>query len=173
MPLLPENAECFVSVFKAGALARIGHDVMLQFQGMTLTVAEDQSMRAEFRTDSLQVVGALKDGRPQPGLLSMKDSSDIAGNIRKVLEPGRFPVAVFESTSVRDGKGALEIVGELTLHGVTRRVQVRAERADGMATARVVVNQSDYAIKPFKALLGALRIKPEVYVEIRVPYADA
>lgn len=171
--LLSDRAECFVSVFKEGALSRVGHDVMFQFGRVTLSVGEDLAMTAEFPIDSLRVVGAIVDGQPQPHVLSVKDQRDITGNIAKVLEPRRHPSARYISQSVTATDNGYEIKGELTLHGVTRPINMTATRRDGMATARAVVHQPQFGIKPFKALLGALRIKPDVAIEFRVPYDDA
>jgi len=171
--LQPDKAECFVSVFKAGALSRIGHDVLLKFETMALTLDDEGAMTAEFRVGSLVVVAALVDGRQQPHMLSPKDKRDIADNIGKVLEPGRFATATFKSESSEATDNGYRIRGALTLHGVTRTIDVRGVRRDGAIVATVVLRQPDYGLKPFKAFLGALKIKPEVSVEIRVPEAAA
>lgn len=167
--LIPEKAECFVAVFKAGALSRMGHDVLLQFGSVRMTIGEALSIKAEFDIASLRVVAAMRNGEPDPSVLSPKDHAEILGNVVKTLQPRRFPTAVFQSRSVRLHEARYEIEGTLTLHGVTQAVQLDAPHRDGWATARLQLHQPDYGIAPFKALLGALRIKPDVGVEIRVP----
>jgi polyisoprenoid-binding protein YceI len=70
----------------------------------------------------------------------------------------------------RDGDRA-RIEGDLTLHGVTKPISVEA-RDDGQHwNAKIVLDQRDYGIKPFSAMLGALKVKPNVEVTISVPHA--
>ena len=174
MPRLqPDKAECFVSVFREGALSRVGHDVMLELKRVELTVAEDDSsISAEMSMDSLRVVGSIHGTRVDRYELSPKDQREIEANARKVLEPERYPRATFVSDSVTRDGDAYSISGELTLHGVKRRIAIKTVREGQHAIARVVLHQPDYKIKPFKALLGTLRIKPDVKVEMRIPFAD-
>jgi polyisoprenoid-binding protein YceI len=48
------------------------------------------------------------------------------------LDAGKFPKAVFESTSVKaNGEGKAAIAGKLTLHGVTKDVVIEAEHVGG------------------------------------------
>lgn len=171
MPSLrPEQAECRVSVFREGALSRVGHDVMLRFGKLSLEIGDDDAMKAEFDVASLEVVGALEHGKVRPHVLSAKDQRDIAGNVRKVLQPERYPKAKFESTEVEATDDGYRISGMLSLCGRTRRLDLVARRREGKAVVETTLQQPDFGIKPFKALLGALRIQPGVRVEMSVPY---
>lgn len=50
------------------------------------------------------------------------------------LDVGKFPTATFESTEVKSsGDGKAQIIGQLTLHGVTKPVTIDAERIGGGA----------------------------------------
>ena len=50
------------------------------------------------------------------------------------LDTGKFPTATFESTEVKStGDGKAQIVGKLTLHGVSKDVTIDAERIGGGA----------------------------------------
>ena len=71
------------------------------------------------------------------------------------------------------GRGApdgntLHVQGELTLVGVTRPDRVRRRRSatDGELTGSAVVKQSDWGIKPYSALFGALKVADEVEIEV-------
>jgi len=173
MPSLrPEQAECHVSVFKEGALSRVGHDVRLRFAKLSFAIGDGESMKAEFDIASLEVVGALEHGKVRPHVLSAKDQRDIAANIRKVLQPERYPKAKFESTKVEATDDGYRISGTLSLCGRTRGLELVARRHDGKVVVETTLQQPDFGIKPFKALLGALRIQPGVRVEMSVPYED-
>jgi hypothetical protein len=52
----------------------------------------------------------------------------------------------------------------------TQRVAFTAERQGDRAIARLTLNQPDFRIKPFRAMMGALRVKPEVLLEVSAPF---
>ena len=167
---------CAVYVYREGALSAVGHDLELFVTGFTLEIGAGPSVRASARTDSLRVSGVLRggvvgvaggvgmvdDGEPSP-----RDRRDIERNVaRDVLEADRYPVATFHSTRVEAVDGGYRIAGRLDLHGVVREVTMTAERRGERTVARFTLNQPDFRIKPFRALMGALRVKPEVVVEV-------
>ena len=63
----------------------------------------------------------------------------------------------------------IAIEGELELHGETQEIELTAEREDDEWVARFRLRQADFGIRPFKALMGALKIQPHVDVELRTP----
>ena len=75
----------------------------------------------------------------------------------------------FRSTAVEvapDGN-TLHVQGELTLVGVTHPIGFDVEVGpEGELTARAVVKQSDWGMKPYSALFGALKVSDEVEVEV-------
>lgn len=168
------NAEVNVFVYREGLLAAIGHDLKIKVTDFKITVNGETSVEAEFRPDSLRVLGSVKNGRvvenePGPG-----DKRDIETTIaRDILEAGKFSKISFRSTAVERQNGAYRIRGNLDLHGAVRDVQFTVTPNAGRANAKVTLNQPDFNIKPYRAMLGALRIKPEVVVEVSLPMASA
>jgi polyisoprenoid-binding protein YceI len=77
----------------------------------------------------------------------------------------------FRSTSVEaapDG-GGLNVQGELTLFGKARPLAFDlATPDDGALSALAVVKQSDWGIKPYSGLFGALKVVDEVEVSVAV-----
>ena len=162
----PGQADCFVYVYREGALSAVGHDLKLRVTDFTIEVGEEASVQARFRADSLRVVGVLRGGTVDEREPSAKDRKEIEGNIaREVLEAGRYPEIFFSSKSVESAR----ITGSLDLHGVRRDVSFEARQEGDRWAARVPIHQPDFRIKPYRALLGALRVKPEVVVEVSVP----
>lgn len=140
----------------------MGHDVDLRVTSLSLEVGEDDTVKAEFDADSLQVVS---DGP------SESDKKDIARNAEKTLEAGKFHKIRFSSTSVKREGDKASIEGDLTLHGVTKPISVQAHDDGTHWNAEVTLDQRDFKIKPFSAMLGALKVKPEVKVHLSVPHA--
>ena len=63
--------------------------------------------------------------------------------------------------------------GDLTLLGTTRPLAFDVTVGDdGTLTAVAVVKQSDWGMKPYSALFGALKVVDEVEVEIDVHLPD-
>ncbi len=153
--------DCRVSVFREGLLTTFGHDVTLQVTQLSLTVADDDTITADFDAGSLRVTTEA---------VSASDREDIKRNAEKTIEARKYPKIEFRSVSVaRDGDRA-RIEGDLTLHGVTNPITVEA-RDDGRRwNATIVLDQRKFGIKPFSAMLGALKVKPEVEVSISVPH---
>jgi hypothetical protein len=151
---------------KEGVLSAVAHDLELAFTDFTVT-AGDATLSARFAPRSLQVLHALEGGRPSTAL-SAKDRRDILANLAREVLPGSADLT-FTSTSVQRVGTGLEVAGTLTVGRVSRPVSFRA-RAEGLAlVADVPLHQPDFGIKPFSALLGALKVKARVVVRVRLP----
>lgn len=165
----PSGAECFVLTFKEGLLSPMAHDLRLAVTRFSIDV-DDARVTARFDTASLRVDTPMKDGVPNPSALSSADKDKIAAQIRdEVLHARRFPEASFTSSSVAPrADGGYDLVGELTLHGVTKTLHAQTRLLGGRQQLELALHQPDYGITPFKAMLGTLKIQPNVTVRILV-----
>jgi TIR domain/YceI-like domain len=155
--------DCRVSVFVEGMLTSFGHDATLRVTNLSMVIAGDNTITADFFLDSLRVIDGISE-------FNRKDIKDIERNAEKALESRKYPKVQFRSVSVvRNGTNA-RIEGDLTLHGVTNRISVEAHDDGKRWNAKIILDQRAFAIKPFSAILGALKIKPEVEVNISVPH---
>src|SRR5262249_39774798 len=81
----------------------------------------------------------------------------------------------FRSTEVAPGSdGSLAVTGDLTILGTSRPIVFPLTLAeDGTLHAEMVMRQSDWGIKPYSALFGALKVAAGVQVAIaaRLPAA--
>ena len=88
---------------------------------------------------------------------------------RKVLESATYPDIVFRSTQVRrTGALAWEVSGNLTLHGVTRRVSVEVTREDNAYVGTARIKQTEFGIQPIKIGGGVVKVKDELEMSFRV-----
>lgn len=165
------NAECFVFTFKDGLLSAIAHDLKIQVTRFTVEVNEAKtSLEARFDARSLKVLHAMQSGAPNPSALSDGDKRKIEGNITdEVLHSDKHPEVRFVSSSVAPQGDGFAIAGTLTLHGVSKPVTATAKREDGRYVAEIPIHQPDYGIKPYSAMLGTLKIKPELKVRFSLP----
>jgi len=84
-----------------------------------------------------------------------------------------YPDMLFRSSSVREtGDGAIEVTGDLTLHGTTRSIRfITSPVLDGgwlTASAEIDFLQSDFGIKPYSAMLGAVKNRDGAKLLIRL-----
>jgi len=140
--------EAFVWTFKEGLLSPMAHDLRLK-----VTQFEVEESKATFDASSLKVdwvSGAL----PSPFY------GEIESAIRKeVLKSAKFPQIVFTATEVTE----TEIRGDLTLCGVTR--PIRCPRNGNQIDYELDVR--DFEMKPYSAVLGTLKVKPVVKIQVK------
>jgi polyisoprenoid-binding protein YceI len=156
--------------------AKLAHDLILspsQWSG-TLNVDADNpaASSATLSIDArsieiLEAVGGMKS-------LSDKDRRDIGKNIDdKVLETGKHPTLTFESTSVSGSAPNFNAAGNMTIKGTTRPVNVDLAVNGSQVTAKTSVSQKDFGIKPFSAMMGAIKLRDDVEFELTVDLPSA
>ena len=156
--------------------AKLAHDLILapsQWSG-TLNVDADNpaASSATLSIDArsieiLEAVGGMKS-------LSDKDRRDIGKNIDdKVLETGKHPTLTFESTSVSGSAPNFNAAGNMTIKGTTRPVNVNLAVNGSQVTAKTSVSQKDFGIKPFSAMMGAIKLRDDVDFELTVDLPSA
>lgn len=157
-----------VQAFATGLLSAFGHnptiairdyDGEIEFNPDTIGNA---SVRVTVRTNAMEVVDEMKNDDRKKLEQAMYD---------QVLEPNRFPTAVYESKQITLQKDSAEqwrahVTGELSFHGVTQTHSIDA-RLNYMGTMMRVagefpLRQSDYGIKPVSFAGGALKLRDEL-----------
>lgn len=167
------SAECLVLTYKEGILSAVAHDLRLRVTRFAVDV-EDASLavKACFDATSLEVVSAMLGGAPRENALSSADKRKIEHSLtHEVLDAERFPAITFVSSSVTPRGAETMVTGELTLHGRTRSLTTLARLEGDRFIAEIELHQPDYGIKPYSAMLGALKIKPNVTIRMMLPSA--
>jgi len=155
-----------VSVGKAGFLSVLGHDhtiTVKSFSGRVQMPASGVNQAAlELEVDAKSMMVADQG-------ISDKERAEIQGEMQTaVLETARFPKISFRSVSVANVKPSgnnqsFTLNGDLTLHGVTKRVAVpvvvNITPEQLRATGEVTIKQTDFGIKPYSAASGTIKVK--------------
>jgi polyisoprenoid-binding protein YceI len=164
----PPDATVTVFTFKEGLLSKIAHDLRIAVRRFEITW-DAGAIRASFDPSSLEVASTMRDGRDAPGLLSDRDFRTIEETIRSdVLETRRFRSIGFEGTEEQAGD-ARSVRGTLTLHATARPIQMDLQRRGTRWVGTIELDQRDFGITPYRAMLGTLRIQPRVRVELSLP----
>jgi polyisoprenoid-binding protein YceI len=167
----PDAASCEVLTFRAGLLSPVAHDLVLRVTVFEISVVpESRAVGARFDPASLRVVTAMRDGRPLPRALSDSNKREIESTIEStVLRTHLFPEIHFASKAAVPREYGYDACGMLTLAGATRELAFAVRREAGRLAAECWLHQPDFGIRPYTAMLGALRVKADVLVRVSIP----
>lgn len=160
-----------VRTYREGVAQVVGHDLIIDVERWEATaeVAEDGTLSAvQLDADprSLQVREGLRGVKP----LTDKDRADIRKTIDEKILRGH-PVA-FRSSAVEPADGGVTVRGGLELAGTTRPASFELRAATGGRIGGTLpVTQSDWGIKPYRGLMGALKLRDtiEVVLDVALP----
>jgi YceI-like domain len=156
----PDDGTLSVHTERRGTVAKAGHDLLIHVEAWSATLDLDAPrLTLDADATSLHVIEG------KGGMMALGD--DDSANIRQTIDDEvlRRHDIEFRSTAVERTDGGLAVRGDLTLVGTTRPIAfdlALGERVTGVA----VVKQTDWGIKPYTALFGALKVADEVRVEI-------
>ena len=160
-----------VRTYREGLAKMAGHDLVIDVGvwEAAAEVREDGTLSAvqlDADPHSLQVREGLRGVRP----LTDKDRAGIGKIIDEQILGGR-PIA-FRSTAVEPGYGGVTVRGELELAGTKRPASFELEAgADGRVRGTLPVTQSEWGIKPYRGMMGALKVRDtiEVVLDVSLP----
>lgn len=157
-----------VRAFAGGLLWFKGHDhfvAVRDFSGeaeLTPGSVTPASLSLRVRADSLEETRDLF--TPQQKQIINRELREI------VLETDKYPEITFRSTDVtgrlEGGAFRVQLTGDLTLHGVTRRIRIPAEvtvsgdelRARGQFT----IDRGDFKVRATSAFHGTVRVRDKL-----------
>ena len=161
-------------MFREGLLSAAAHDLLLRVEVFEIAIdRESRSVVARLDARSLRVVTAMRDGRALRGALRPADVREIEATVaREILRASRHPEIRFGSTAIAPAPGGgWDVRGSLTLVGATRPLTLAVRRDGDRLATEATVHQPDFGIRPYRAMLGALRVRPDVHVRASVPDA--
>jgi hypothetical protein len=159
----PEDAKLTVRTGKSGAASKAGHNLLLEVTSWnaTLELGGEPALTLTADSKSMRVL----DGSGGVKALDGDDKTNIEQTIDdEVLKGGAIG---FHSTAVSMSDGRLSVAGELDLLG--SRGPLSFELAigdDGRLTGEAVIKQTEFGIKPYSALFGALKVADEIRIAI-------
>ena len=169
----PARSLVVVEVRRGGSLAKFGHDHVVASHDVTGFVAA-----AEGRSDLHVALDRLVVDEPalraEAGFDTQPSESDIAGTRRnmleRVLDTAQYPFATVRVSRAGGDARMLEVA--VTLHGVTKAVQVPAQIESAGeelgVSGRLSLNQTDFGITPFSILGGAIQVQDRVDLRFRI-----
>jgi len=158
-----------VHVEKQGLFAAFAHNHVISapLASGHLNV-EKRTIELTFRAQDMKVLDPDASDSERSTIESTMKSA-------QVLDPAGFPEITFASTSVESP--AAEAVGtrtrylvrgNLTLHGVTRPVDMSVSFSEGRYTGKVTLKQTDFGITPVKIAGGTVRVKDVIEIDFEI-----
>jgi polyisoprenoid-binding protein YceI len=166
----PDTGRIMLRTFRDGLASQAGHDLTIEVTiwNGELTMGQEgvpTALEVRIQMDSLAVREGVRGIKP----LTDRDRREIAHTAQRLLTTERNPEAVYTADrfEAKDGGGVIE--GTFTLAGTAQPLglevtQTGPDRYRGTTT----VVQSAYGIRPYKAFLGALKVRDGVDVEVEM-----
>jgi hypothetical protein len=159
----PDNGSLKIKTGREGAAAKAGHDLVLEATSWdgTLEMGDSPSVTLNVDPGGIEVREGTGGAKP----LGDKDKADIKKSMKdKILGSSQIS---FESSDVKVDNGSMNVSGNLSVAGSSNSISVPLTVGDdGTVRGSVKLSQSDYGIKQFKALMGALKVSDSVEVQI-------
>lgn len=166
--LSPANASLQVKTYREGVAQKVGHDLIIDvtaWSGTLVLNGATSSISLDADSASLQV----REGHNGLKPLSDKDRNEIRKNIdSKVLR--QQPIS-FRSTQVVPSANGLSVQGELSIGDTSRPVQFELAMDGNRVSGIVPLVQRDFGIKPYSAMMGALKVRDDIEIVVDVPLA--
>jgi polyisoprenoid-binding protein YceI len=154
-----------VFTFKEGVLSSVAHDLRLSF-GRFEIVLDGEAVEASFDLRELSVDGAVEGGTLRPYRADERAKVETSVQ-REVLDTRRFPTATFRGRAIKELDG-YAVEGELELKGRKEPLAFRVTDDAGTYRAAFELEPSRWGIAPYKAMLGAIRLKDRVRIELEL-----
>lgn len=164
----PDDGDLLIRTGVGGRAAKMGHRLTLVLGEWQATVdwAGDEPVAVDFTVavDSLQVVrgdGGVK-------ALSGPEKNLVRSNALRSLDAGDFPTIRFAADTIDQTGDGYRLPGTLQIHGRPRdqvvEVQITDAGTQWQLSSNTAVRQSDFGVRPYSLLMGALQVADEVLV---------
>ncbi len=165
------SAVCQVFTYKEGLLSSFAYDLRINVTSFTIDLGENEHfIRARFDAGSLRVDCAMVDGVEKPDILTGWEKEEIEKNIiNEVLDTDTYKDILLVSSEVKKEDSTYLVKASLTLHGAKKDISFTVKEEEKYHQADVQLHLPDYGIKPFSTLFGAIRLKPDILIRVRIP----
>ncbi|WP_286214945.1 YceI family protein [Mycolicibacterium mageritense] len=167
------DGELLLHTGVTGTAARMGHRLTIAVRSWHATVEWDgddpAAVEVTVDLDSLDVLRG--EGGMTP--LSGTEKTLVRTNASKTLRVKRFPEARFRSTAIDREADSLRLTGTLELGGKTGDQTVEVRVGDKEISGAAVVRHTDFGIKQYSMLMGAMKVADDVRVTLTLARPDA
>jgi hypothetical protein len=155
-----------VFTYKEGLLASAAHDLHFVLDDLSATL-EGEVVRAEIPLAGLRLIGPVEGGVTHPERYDPGKRAEVERTMNEqVLRTSKHPVARFAGRAVANGAG-FGVDGTLELAGQQALLRFDLVTAGpGEYRGHFEIHPTRWGIAPYKALLGAIRLKDLIRIEL-------
>jgi polyisoprenoid-binding protein YceI len=180
--VVPERSLLTVLVFRAGPLARLGHNHVIAWRDLTgeVYLTPDRAHSAfELRIPVAQLSVDEPALRAAEGAdFAEAVAEDAKAGTRRnmlsaaLLDGDRYPAITLRSAAILSTANEYRLSVAVTLKAQTRRITVPVRFSDAgeeiIVTGETRLSQTALGLQPFSVMLGALQVEDELQVRFRV-----
>ncbi len=177
----PEESRLILRVYRAGPLARFGHNHVItgpvHGEIRAGSGVQDSAFHLEIPVETLTVddpAARAAEGEPFAGVLSAEARAGTRRNLlgAEVLDAASHPRIIIDAMRIEGSRQSPEVTARVVLRGERRDVRFPAEvvEADGrfIVNAAFRILQSDFGMRRFSVLGGGLSVADEIDVRLRL-----
>jgi len=179
----PAISDVRIYVFRSGIAARLGHDHILSapefiaYAHMPPGHPVEGGFDLQLRLDRLRVDDAALRAKLGGAFATPLDEADVAGTREHMLgddyfQAARYPYVRVRTVRLIGAAAASAAQVEIVLHGRSRELwlplQVELDAARIAVAGSFVLRQSDFDVKPFSILGGAIAVQDEIILSFRL-----
>jgi hypothetical protein len=155
----------YIFTFKDGILARAAHDLRISLSNFDIGL-EGEDVHAELPLGSLAVDGPVEGGEVKLDQYDAGKKADVLKAMNEdVLHTAKNPTARFKGKAAPRGDG-FAVSGDLELNGKTAPLAFDVRKEGGTYQASFEMQPSKWGVAQYKALLGAIKVKDVVRIEL-------
>jgi len=154
-----ERSMLIVHVQKSGLLSAAGHEHTVMAPIADGSIDDGNEPRVNFRGMSSTMTDQPEEHQSQVQHTMQE----------RVLESGRYSEIRFTSQAIKStGDGRWIVVGDLSLHGQVRKIQVTVSRLQEIYIGEATIKQTDFGIQPVSAAGGTIKVKNELKINFTI-----
>ncbi len=185
--VVPDKSRLIVLVYRAGALAALGHDHVVACRCLSGTVYVPRDpMRASFDLRVAVEQFSVDDPALRAAEHSADFPPDVAASARlgtrhnmlgaALLNAAKYPYIRLRSAGLRPASygGSNDVVAEILVqlggepHPIAVPIHYRMRAGEIVVTGEFPLKQTDLGLTPFSAAGGALKVRNSVMVRLRL-----
>ena len=154
-----------VFTFKEGVLSAAAHDLRFRLERFDVRL-DGESVEGELDLTSLKLDGPVRDGTVRVDEYDTGKRAEVERAMHtEILHTANHPVARFSGRALPRGDG-FAVTGALELAGQSASLGFDVSSEEGRYRARIALRPSRWGLPQYKAMVGTIRLKDEVRVDL-------
>jgi len=162
-PIDTQRSAITIHAGKSGLFSAAGHEHWINAPIASGTIRAGSSPHIGFTIET-----AAMTVKPDPKVDAKTQAAIQKDMEQMTLDVRNYPKITFESQRIEPSGDGWKVEGRLTLHGVSKTVNLTVRKDGSVYVSRTTLKQTDYGIKPISVGGGTVKVKDEVELDFRI-----